>query len=323
MSPDDVGVTGYVDGATLLEWIDSVGCDVATHWSGRVCVAVAVGNVHLDRPIGVGEMVEVQADLVYTAASRMHILMTVCSSDPETARTDQSTQCTVVFEALDDSASPVDVPAWTPVTMLELQRHRQARARMRTRTRIEAEMAAACDIDACPRSRLTRHISPGPVSARLIMRCVDEAACRVGADWSGRPVIAAYIAGIHFCHRATAGGALEVAARVVHTGRRSVHIGISVMVTDGGQPAVLAHGLAVVVSLDERGRARPVPQWVPASDEDRRCSEHARQLIELRQFIEPFTMAVVGSVSTTGPASYRFARQHHARPAASGSLWIV
>ena len=73
----------------------------------------------------------------------------------------------------------------------------------------------------------------------------------------------------------------------------SVHISVHVTTTDAhcGPPHLAAHGLAVVVTLDEHGNARPVRQWQPVSNEDQRLDEHARHLIELRQFIEPFTTA--------------------------------
>ncbi len=82
VEPADVGIVGFVDGGKLLEWIDNAAYAAAAHWSGRYCVTASVGNIHLDRPISVGELVEVHASLVYTGRSSMHILITVYSSDP-------------------------------------------------------------------------------------------------------------------------------------------------------------------------------------------------------------------------------------------------
>ena len=95
---------------------------------------------------------------------------------------------------------------------------------------------------------------------------------------------------------------VEVTARVVHTGPRSVHISVHVTTIDTGEGQVqsVAHGLVVVVSLDERGNARPVPAWKPLSGEDHRLDQHARHLIELRQFIEPSTMAAELPATPTG-----------------------
>ena len=266
----DVGV---VDGATLLEWIHQVAHDLATRWSGRQCVAANVGNLHLDRPIRKGEAVELHASIVYTGRTSMHMLVTVYSRCAAVPTRLQIAQCPIVFVALDGSGVPVDVPAWTPVTMLDLQRHRQARVRIRTRRRIDAEMAEQ------------NYFSRGPayrVEGRGILRGIDEAACRCGTEWIGAQSLTSYVAGIRFERPIATRDRVDIAARVIHTRARSVHVGVEVTTIDGnGDVHSAARGVLVVVALDERGNARPVPCWDPVSDEDRRLDAHARQLSEL------------------------------------------
>ena len=311
----DVGIVGFVDGGTLLEWIDKAAYAAAAQWSGRYCVTASVGNIHLDRPISVGELVEVHASLVYTGRSSMHILVTIYSSDPTGAKAFQTSQCPIIFVAVDDTGNPVEVPPWTPVTMLDLQRQRQARVRIPMRKRIEGAMAAESHTaeGTAPRATLRFLAAPtdvnsgGKVHGGRVMGWIDEAAYVCGADWTGAQVITSYIAGIRFYRPIIIGDVIEVTARIIHTGPRSIHTSIHVTTTDteGGQPHRVAHGLAVVVSLDERGEARPVPQWEPDSDEDHRLDQHARHLIELRQFVEPFTTAAAV------PANAEPAHFHH------------
>jgi acyl-CoA hydrolase len=299
--PVDVGIDGFVDGGTLLEWIDKAAYAAAAQWCGCHCVASSVGNFHLDRPIGVGELVDVHASLVYTGRSSMHILVTVYSSDPSRAKAVQTAQCPMVFVAVDDAGNPVDVPPWTPVTMLELQQQRQARLRTRMRKRIEGAMAAESHTadSAAPRAAMrfraatTDVNSDGKVRGGRVMRWIDETAYVCGADWTGAEVITSYLAGIRFYRPVFVGDVIEVTARIIHTGPRSIHTSVDVTISDtvGGAPCLVARGLVVVVSLDERGEARPVPRWEPLSEEDHRLDQHARHLVELRQFIEPFTNA--------------------------------
>ena len=73
VTPGDVSVVGVVDGGTLLERIHGAAYATAARRSGRRCVAAAIGDFHLDRPICVGELVDVRADLVYTGRSSMHV----------------------------------------------------------------------------------------------------------------------------------------------------------------------------------------------------------------------------------------------------------
>jgi 4-hydroxybenzoyl-CoA thioesterase len=227
----------------------------------------------------------------------MHILATVRSSDPTGAQTVQTSQCPIIFVAVDDTGTPVEVPSWTPVTMLDLQRHRQARVRISMRTRIDGAMDAQNYTVAgtAPRATVRVHVDTtdanrhGSVPAGRVMRWIDDAAYVCGADWTDAQVITSYVAGLRFYRPIVVGEVIDATARLIHTGPRSVHISIEVTTTHGGEPQLLAQGLVVVVSLDERGAARPVPRWSPATHEDRRLALHARNLIGLRQFIEPFT----------------------------------
>jgi 4-hydroxybenzoyl-CoA thioesterase len=302
-----VGVAGVGvgDGGTLLEWIDTAAYATAAQWCAGHCVAASVGNLHLDRPIGVGELVELHAGLVYTGRSSMHILVTICSSDPARAKAVQTAQCSIVFVAVDAGGHPVEVPRWTPSTMLELQRHRQARARVRMRRRIEGatEAQSYTDEGTAPRTTLRLRAasadtnSDGNIRAGRVMRWIDEAAYACGVDWTDTEVITSYIAGIRFHQPVFVGDLIEVSARIIHTGPRSVHASIHVTTTDmvGGRPCLVAHAVVVVVSLGDHGQARPVPKWEPASREDHRLDQHARHLMELRLYIEPFTTARIAT----------------------------
>ena len=280
VKPTDVGVLGVVDGATVIEWIDRAAYATAARWCGGQCAAASIGNFHLDRSISIGELIDMHADLVYTGSHSMHILVTLCASDPTLSKADQTVQCSIVFVAVDENGCPVEVPQWTPVTMLDLQRHRQARVRMRTRRRIEDAMPVQgfCRLGHTTQRRVVGH-------AGRLARWIDEAACACGADWIGAEVITSYVAGIRFCRRIVVGDTVDVSARVIHTGPRSVHISIHVSTARH----LAAHGVVVVVSPDGRGEARRVPEWVPDSDEDHHLEMSARHLIELRQYIEPFT----------------------------------
>jgi 4-hydroxybenzoyl-CoA thioesterase len=141
------------------------------------------------------------------------------------------------------------------------------------------------------------------------MRWIDETANACGAEWTGDRVITSYVAGIRFRRTVVAGDAVDVTARIIHTGPRSIHISVHVTATgaDGGEPRLVAHAVAVVVSLNECGAARAVPHWEPLCDEGRRFDQHARHLIALRQFHEPFTTAVAIPADTESVPAH-----HHA-----------
>ncbi|MGK8512023.1 acyl-CoA thioesterase [Nocardia asiatica] len=314
MQPADAGILGSVDGGKLLEWIDKVAYAAAAQWSGRYCVTAYVGNIHLDRPIAVGELVELHANLVHTGRTSMHILVTVYSTDPTRVRQVQSAQCLTIFVAVDEERRNVEVPQWHPTTMLEMRRHRQARARISVRKQIEEAMAAQRYTSAgtAPSATLRFLAAPsdinwgGKVHGGRTMRWIDEAAYVCGANWAGQRVLTSYFGGIRFYRPIVIGHVVEVTARLIHTGPRSMHVSVHVTSTDAhsDEPALAAHGLAVVVAVDDHGKARAVRRWEPVSEEDRALDAHARHLIELRALVEPFTMA--GTVpSDAEPSHFR------------------
>lgn len=295
VDPRDVGPLGFVEGGTLVEWIDTAACDTAARWSGRHCVAASVGSVHLARPIGVGDFVELDAAVVHTGRCSIHMLVVLRTGGTAI----QTAQCPMVFIAVDDSGDPVDAPAWTPLTMLELQRHWQARVRIRMRTLVEDAMDAPHRTAGTTAPCATRHVLTDPadadgrgvVRAGRVMRWMDEAAQVCAADWTRAQVITSHLAGVRFHRPVAVGESVEITARILHTGPRSVHTVIHVAVDAGGRRRLVAYGVAVMVSLDAAGNAEPVRRWQPDSDEDRRLDERARQLIGLRPFTEPLTAA--------------------------------
>jgi acyl-CoA hydrolase len=312
VKPADAGFVGSVDGGKLLEWIDKVAYAAAAQWSGRYCVTAYVGNIHLTRPIAVGELVELHANLVYTGRSSMHILVTVYSTDPTNARPRQASQCLTIFVAINDDGTPAEVSKWTPTTMLQLQRHRQARTRISVRKRIEEAMAAQqyTATGTAPSATLRFLASPtdinwgGKVHGGRTMRWIDEAAYVCASDWSGERAIASYIGGIRFYRPIIIGHIVEITARLIHTRPRSMHLSVHVTTADthADQPALAAHGLAVFVALDADGKARAIRKWEPSSPEDHQLDRHARHLIGLRELVEPFTSAT--SVPADAPPNH-------------------
>ena len=63
---------------------------------------------------------------------------------------------------------------------------------------------------------------------------------------------------------------MECRARLLHTGRTSLHVSVHVRSGDPkiDQLGLTTHCLIVFVALDESRQPKPVPRWEPQSDED-------------------------------------------------------
>jgi uncharacterized protein (TIGR00369 family) len=127
--PTDVNFGGKVHGGAVMKWIDQAGYACAVGWSGYYCVTVYIGGIRFYKPIFIGQVVEVQAQVIHTGKTSMHIAVDVSATDPKTGARKRTTRCIIVFVAVDGGGDPVAVPSWTPVSE-EDQRAEQYAIRM-------------------------------------------------------------------------------------------------------------------------------------------------------------------------------------------------
>ncbi|MDX2341718.1 acyl-CoA thioesterase [Micrococcus sp. M4NT] len=115
-APTDVNWGGKVHGGIVMEWIDTAAYLCATRWAGRDTVAVFSGGVRFYRPLHIGDLVEVEARLIYTGNKGMHVAVHVRSGDPKGAELELTTYCLTVMVARDEQGDAVPVPSWEPVS---------------------------------------------------------------------------------------------------------------------------------------------------------------------------------------------------------------
>jgi len=114
--PSTVNFGGKVHGGTVMKWIDEAGYACATRWARQYCVTVSVGSIRFERPIRIGDLVEVEARLAYTGTTSMNISVEVRAGDMKTGQMEKITACLVVFVAVDDEGQKMPVQTWLPGT---------------------------------------------------------------------------------------------------------------------------------------------------------------------------------------------------------------
>ncbi len=128
----------------------------------------------------------------------------------------------------------------------------------------------------------------GKVHGGAVMKWIDQAgyACAVG--WSGRYCVTLYVGGIRFYQPILIGNMVEVRARVIYTGRTSMHVAVDVSAGDprDGQFRGTTHCIIVFVAVDEEGRPVAVTPWEPRTEEEKAMERYAVRLMELRRAIE-------------------------------------
>jgi 4-hydroxybenzoyl-CoA thioesterase len=72
--------------------------------------------VRFYRPLQIGHLVEVEARLLHTGTTSMHISVHVRSGDPATGELEQTTHCLTVFVPLDANGQAAVARPWVPAT---------------------------------------------------------------------------------------------------------------------------------------------------------------------------------------------------------------
>ena len=113
-APTDVNWGGKVHGGYVMDWIHQAARLVAERWHGGPAVAVYGGGVRFFHPQFVGDLVEVEAQLLYTGFSSMHVSIHVRSGNPRTGELRTTTHCTMVYVAVDADGAKTPVRSWNP-----------------------------------------------------------------------------------------------------------------------------------------------------------------------------------------------------------------
>lgn len=144
--PQDVNFGGKVHGGAVMKWIDQVGYACASSWSSAYCVTVYVGGIQFYKPIPIGVLVKLEASVIYTGKTSMHIAVDVLSRKMKEQRFQKTTHCIIVFVAVDEEGNPKTVPVWKPQTNKDKEMEAYAKKLMNLRKDIRIEMEChSCD----------------------------------------------------------------------------------------------------------------------------------------------------------------------------------
>lgn len=139
--PSDVNFGGKVHGGSVMKWIDQTAYACASTWSEGYCVTVYVGGIRFYKPIHIGSLVKIQARVVYTGKSSIHIAVDVYSRKMKDPKFEKTTHCVIVFVSVDDEGNPKPTNQFTPNTDREKHMEQYAIRLMELRKNIEVEMS--------------------------------------------------------------------------------------------------------------------------------------------------------------------------------------
>jgi acyl-CoA hydrolase len=145
----------------------------------------------------------------------------------------------------------------------------------------------------------------GTVHGGAMMKWMDEAAYACAAGWCGIPCVTVSVSGITFHKPVPVGHVVELRARLVYTGRTSMHVAVRVCSRDpmAGEYEQTTSCLMVFVAIDADGRPTPIPKWEPSTPEDLALQARTLRLMalghEIQGELQAFGQAQAQADSTT------------------------
>lgn len=119
--PTDVNFGGKVHGGIVMKWIDQTAYTCARNWAETYCVTVYVGGIRFLKPISIGELIKIDATVIYTGTTSIHIAVDVYSRNFDQKELEKKTHCVIVFVSVDEKGKPIPVKKWEPQTEREIK----------------------------------------------------------------------------------------------------------------------------------------------------------------------------------------------------------
>lgn len=133
MMPADANPSGNVYGGSIMKYVDEVAGIVAQRHARANCVTARLDAMNFLEPVLIGDVLVLQAKLVFTGRSSMMVWVTIDAEDLKEADRVRTGSCFVTMVAIDDRENPVEVPDVEPQTDEERALYEEAKAEYESR----------------------------------------------------------------------------------------------------------------------------------------------------------------------------------------------
>lgn len=117
----------------------------------------------------------------------------------------------------------------------------------------------------------------GKVHGGMVMKWIDQASYACAAQWSKRYCVTVSANAIRFIRPILVGQMVTIRARIVHTGKTSMHIYVVVRAGDPKNDEVVVTNRCFItfMAIDESGYPVEVPSFEAVSEEDQKLEKVA------------------------------------------------
>lgn len=131
--PNDTNTFGNLMGGRLLYWMDICSAMAAQKHCNSPVVTASVDNVSFKRPIKLGEVVTIQAQVTRAFNTSVEVRMEIFAQNLPKGTKEKSNEAFYTFVAMDENNSPSPVPELIPETETEKKLFEQALQRRELR----------------------------------------------------------------------------------------------------------------------------------------------------------------------------------------------
>jgi acyl-CoA hydrolase len=133
--PQHANAFGTVFGGQIMAWVDLCAAICTQRHAGHPCVTAFVDDLLFKRPVRVGQVVRLRAQIRATFRTSMEVEVTVTGEDLWTGEQWPTVECRTTFVAIGDDLRP------TPVPRLLLESEEDEEAQAAAERRREARLA--------------------------------------------------------------------------------------------------------------------------------------------------------------------------------------
>ncbi len=108
--PQHANLYGTVFGGQIMAWVDLCAAICAQRHSGRPCVTAFVDDLLFKRPVRVGQVVRLRAQVTATFRTSIEIDVKVTGEDAVTGEVWDTVECRATFVAMNDERRPTRIP---------------------------------------------------------------------------------------------------------------------------------------------------------------------------------------------------------------------
>lgn len=140
--PNDTNTLDNLMGGQLMHWIDIAAAISAQKHSNSIVVTASVDNISFNKPIHLGNVVTLDAQVTRAFKSSMEVFIRVYAEDIPKNKKIESHSAFFTFVAVDEKGKPKNVPDAVPKTKEEVELYEGALRRRQLRLILAGRLKA-------------------------------------------------------------------------------------------------------------------------------------------------------------------------------------